>query len=365
VPTDSHAIYSAGHLLYLVDEALVAHPFDPARLELTGEPFRVAEGVAELSETSRGVFSASEGGTLVYQPAVRDPTMEIVWVDRRGDTLKRIGELPGAFDFLALAPDGNTAALTVSGAEGREQDIWLLDAETGQRTRFTFGANAYSPVWSPDGASLAFVATVDGTTGLHRKLLRGSSMTRLDAHRSLPFSWSPDGRFIAEIFAGEETGADIWILPVSGEGEPYPYTSTKSLEVNPAFSPDGRWIAYASDETGSFEIYVGSFEEPERRWQVSTKGGQSPRWRADGKEIFYVEPGGLLTATRLDTDGAVVRPGSSEELFEMATYWQSTWQGYGVSPDGSRFLIQKPVSGEDPSTNSLVLVTDWRAARSR
>ena len=146
-----------------------------------------------------------------------------------------------------------------------------------------------------------------------------------------------------------------------GCGERYRYVGTKSLEVNPSFSPDGRWIAYASNETGAFEIYVGSFENPELRCQVSTQGGQSPQWRGDGKELYYVGPGRMLVATRLETQGNVVKVAASESLFPLESYSQNLWQGYGVSSDGKRFLIQRFASGEDPSTGSMVLVSDWRS----
>lgn len=360
--SDSNAQFVSGHILYLYDEALLAQPFDAARLEVTGDAFRIVEGVAVVEGTLHGSFSASDQGVLAYRQSPGERTTELVWVDRGGEVVESLDKVSGRLGSPALSPDGKQVAVTIQDAPGQPWDLWSYDLATGLKTRLTFGLGPSDPVWSPSGDSIVFTASIDGAEGYYRISPGRSEVTPVDLgpHAGLPTSWSPDGRFIAGMAPNPDTGADIWILPLSGDRETYAYVRTRSLEIVPQFSPDGRWIAYGSNETGEFEVYVGSFEEPGRRIQISSHGGESPRWRSDSREVFYISPDRTMTSVKLDVENAALKLRDTEELFEVQDLHQGISAGYAVSPDGQRFLLQRRSSSAGSGTTSLVLVSDWR-----
>ncbi|HET6371755.1 MAG TPA: protein kinase [Candidatus Polarisedimenticolia bacterium] len=360
----THAAYASGHLLYVQDGTLMARPFDPGRLVLAGDATPVVEGVQTIMSASRGIFSASENGVLVYQPGGAEKGYELAWVDRDG---KKIGILGDSEDYqepISISPRGDQVALAMSDPASGTADIWTIEVARGVRTRFTFTPGAeINPVWSPDGRTIAFSADPRGRfSGIYTKstvsptdpevLLEGESSMFVT-------SWSPDGKYIAYLNSDPNGsgGVDIWILPLTGERKPFPFLNSRFFENDAKFSPDGRWMAYSSDESGQRQVYVVPFPGPGGKWQVSTEGGIEPMWRHDGKEIIFANEGGDLLAAEVNGSGQTFVIGAAKKLFRQPTVLDRD-----VSPDGQRFLF---LLGDEDSGKSLDLVVNWPAALAR
>jgi serine/threonine protein kinase len=354
---DSFAIYSKGYLVFMKGTTLVARPFDEKRLEFTGEPVSVAEHV-KLSAgiTQLGEFSGSANGDLVYQGGMGN--LRLTWLDRAGKHLGTLGD-PGPINGMQFSPDHKTAAVQMRDTGGNV-DVWLFDTSRGLRTRITSDA-AYdnAPAWSPDGRTIVFRSNRNGPFDLYRKPADGSRNEELLYADNLlkgSLSFSPDGKYLAYFAQGDpKTGTDIWILPdplgTPGAMKPYPFLRTEYDESNPQFSPDGRRIAYNSNESGRNEVYVTPFPGPGAKRQVSPAGGTEPRWRADGKELFYLAPDDRLTVAEVDLKAGAVEVKKITPLFGPVT------AGYGVSADGQRFLTALPPDGE--VAEPLTVVLNW------
>jgi len=354
----SNVMYASGHLLLLREGTLMAQPFDAKGLKTTGDAFPVAEDVQFLSGAMRGVFSASENGVLVYQGGGGESAgSKLEWRDRKGEMLSTMGE-PADYGDPTISPDGRAVSVTIFDARSGTGDLWNYDVARGLRTRFTFDpATDDDAVWSPDGARVAFVSSRKGRFDIYLKSFGGSGAEELVFESQVDKftdGWSRDGRFLVFSAADPKTLFDIWVLPIEAGGEPTVFLQTEFVEVNPRFSPDGRWIAYQSNESGQFEVYVAPFPGPGRKWQVSLAGGFDPRWRGDGREIFYLSPNGKMMAVETDYGADDFRIGAAQALFDL-----SRSADYDVTRDGQRFIVTAELEG--PEAPPLSLVHNWTA----
>lgn len=362
----SNAVFAAGHILFARDSLLMAQPFDADKMELSGEAFPIAEGIQNDASFSRAVFSASETGVLVYHTGALSPGTSLEWFDRRGKRLGTLGE-PSVYIDLKISPDGGKVAVAVADPRIGPPDVWIFETARGLRTRFTFDPGSETnPVWSPDGTRLVYrTSTVRGIPDLYTKSVAGSGQESLLLESPLakiPISWSSDGRFLAyETRGAATTVADIWILPFGEGGKPKVFMETRFREGQPHFSPDGRWLAYVSDESGRDEVYVTPFPGPGRKWQISTSGGYQPRWRRDGKEIFYLAPSNAITAVEVSVRADTFHVGSAKPLFQTLPLRNGS--AYDVTGDGQRFLVNLLL--QQQSSDPMTLVINWPAALPR
>jgi Tol biopolymer transport system component len=358
-----NTVYVApGYLLTMRQLTLVAQAFDPEKLELTGEPFPVVEGVDRIPGLGFGFFSVSQTGLLVYRSG-SGGNVELAWFDRGGKQLGTLGT-PSAYNNPALSPDEKRLAVSIIDPLGRlTADIWLIDLTSGSQTRLTFDPGAESsPTWKPDGSSIAFHMTRDGPLNIYEKAANGAGneepLLKSD-NSKLPTDWSTDGKFILYQEQNPKTGSDLWVLPVSGDQKPFPFLQTNAAEVQGQFSPNGKWIAYTSNESGIYQIYVRSFPSG-GQWQISTNGGGDPRWRHDGKELFYISPDRKLMAVDVKGDGPTFEAGVPKTLFEMRVRGLPGPRNYYVvSHDGQRFLVAAtPV---EAASTPMTVVLNWQS----
>jgi eukaryotic-like serine/threonine-protein kinase len=351
-----------GHLLFLRDGTLLAQQFDPAKLEVSGDPVPVAEHVGTGFETAH--YSASPS-TLVYMTSANSRTVQLTWFDREGKVTGTAGDAADLYG-ATLSPDGTHVAFVKS--VGSDSDIWLLDLARGVSTRFTFGPrNVMSPVWSPDSTEIVFASNRDGVYRLYRKPANGSRdeelLLRINEH-ARPWSWSRDGRFLLYTTGPNPrfSTEDIWILPMQGDPKPFPFQKTRFDESQAQFSSDGRWIAYTSNESGAYEVYVREFIASEGsatgggKWIVSKGGGRFPQWRADGKElVFYSADDKNASSVSLDTTRSF-QAGAPRELFRLPPGINAAT----ASSDLKRFLLPVPVEQKGPQSFTVML--NWTSA---
>jgi Tol biopolymer transport system component len=366
---DSVAVYvPPGFLLFVRGGVLLAQRFDVERMGLVGEPFRLADDVAFTPGTGAAALSASTSGTIVYRTAAAGPTL--AWFDRMG---REVGLVKGSDRANPigpeLSPDGQRLAVfrTVDG----NRDIYVIDVTRGITTRFTVN-EAYEgwPVWSPDGKALVFASSRNGRYDLYRKTLSGAGTEEPvleSSSNKYPSDWSADGRHILFAQVEEKTGNDLWVLPLFGDRKPFALLTTTFDERYAQFSPDGRWVAYQSNESGQDEVYVQPFPGPGEKTQISTTGGTQVRWNRDGKELFYVAPDLRLMAVSVVTSptAKTLQPAPPTALF-VSHLWNnatavSAKQEYVVSPDGQRFLML--VDPPDAATSPITLIANWAGAR--
>jgi hypothetical protein len=353
-------VYSQGHLLFLRGTTLMAEPFDARNLKLTGDAFPIAEQIQIQSNPNAGfgVFSASGNGVLAYQTGIGTTATQLVWFDRTGKQVGVLGDLASYADPV-LSPDEKRASVSIS--DGKQRDIWAYDVARGLRTLITFDpADELNSVWSPDNSRLVFNSRRKGQLDLYQKLSSGAGTEEVlleDNRDKSPQSWSPDGRFILYTSSGPPTGDDLFVLPFSGDRKPVPFLKTPFNEYDGQFSPDGRWVAYVSDESGKDEVYVTPFPVPNGKWQISTAGGTFPKWRRDGTEIFYLAPDNKLMAAAVNGKGSSFEVGAVKPLFEERAL-DPTRNRFAVSADGQRFLLNT-----DPQTTSspITVVLNWAA----
>jgi len=370
LPDDSNAVYvppagpgGVGHLLFRREATLMAQPFDAGRLQTTGEMFPVAEQVGVGANVNYGAFSASyDGGLAYWSGALED--RELVWMDRAG---KRVGAIvkPGAIGDAALSPDGKTIAVTVGNVP--TSDVWLQDLARGVMSRFTFGPGSGSgPVWSPDGTRIAFTSRVG--SGAYNIYLKPSSgvgkeeLLKAAGFNSFARDWSRDGKFIVFEEDSGRTNRDVWLLPVEGDHKPVPYLQSPFNEQRGQFSPDGRWMAYVSNESGRNEVYVQPIPASGAKRQISTAGGEFPRWRRDGKELFYLAVDRKLMAVPVSIGGAAsgsFEIGPAQPLFEIPT--GALAGSLQPAADGQRFLAIVPAGGEAAAATPITVITNWQA----
>ena len=360
VSSSANAAYvEPGYLLYLRDKTLVAQPFDGRRYTLSGEPRSLSDEVLYFPQVQRAVFSASTGQALIMQTGKGAYLSQLTWFDRSGKQVGTAGT-PAWYNNVQLSPDRRRVAADQTDPDGRNIDVWVHDLARGATARLTFDpALDQTPAWSPDGKQVLFNSNRSLDFRLYLKNADGSGseqeLFNFGSDTGNAWDWSRDGKFILI-----RKGNELWYLS-------WPQRVAKALAQGrwtvrgAQFSPDGRWIAYSSNETGKMEIYVANFLSGNGKWQVSSGGGQEPRWRQDGKELFYLSPDGKMMAVPLATR-ASFEAGSPVALFQTHRRQALSSQDfftYDVSGDGQRFLVATQMDEGTPAPLSVLL--NWAA----
>jgi Tol biopolymer transport system component len=354
----SNVTYASGYLLYVRDKILLAQPFDAERLKLTGDPTPLGEAVGYDTDFFRGRFAASTNGTLVYSGGAAESDVRLVWVDRAGKELSEAGP-PGDYRSLNMSPDGKKVAYELADPDSGTRDIWVQDLTRPGRTRLTFGASSESnPVWSPDGTRIIYSIGAKLDDLFMRPAAGGNEEVVLRSEMDKrPTDWSSDGKYVLFDATDRKSANrwDIWVLPLTGERKPFPYTSSPSEEQEGHFSPDGKWIVYTSDESGKTEIYAAPYPATGAKWQVSTGGGVVGFWSRDGKEITYISPDLTLMSVSVAAHEATLDLASPQKLFT-----QRNAVGGASSPDGKKLLLAlRPETSLDLP---ILLINNWPAA---
>jgi Tol biopolymer transport system component len=364
-------MYVDGYILFTRDRTLFAQSFDVTRLTTMGGPMPIESDVATTGFPRAGVFSAAAGGWLVYQPVLATSSglgglQQLTWFDRSGRSMGTLGK-PAGFGSIDLSPDETRLGATLTAGDGTT-DLWIYDVARGAPTRFTtHPATDQETVWSPDGLTIYWRSGRQGPGDLFKKSADSSASDELvyaNAQAKRPTSVSPDGRFLIFNNTPTETG-DLWLLPLTNAAkgaalEPRPLLQTPAGEGLGHFSPDGAWVAYQSNESGVQEIYAMPFPRPGGKVRISVDGGTQPRWRHDGREIFYVTPAGELAATEVTLSNSTLVPGRTHTLFGRV--FVNRGYQWDVSHDGQRFVV---AAGDASTPAALRLVQNWKSALTR
>jgi Tol biopolymer transport system component len=351
-------VYSGGRVFFTRGDTLMAQEFDVDRLALSGD-------ASPAMDVGVSVWDMSPTGTLAYARARPLLSSQLMLVDRTGNALGTLGDTAPYFT-IEISPDGSRAAgAIVDVSRTLFGDVWQFDLTGGGRTRLTFDASRTigRAVWSPDGSRIVFVKAEAGRVDLFERAADGAGediRLTTDGVFKIPLSWTTDGRSIVYgvIAAPANTGNDIWILPLDGDRKPRPYLQTRFSELGAQVSRDGRWLAYSSNESGRYEIYVARFADGGAKRQISTDGGIWPRWRADGNEIFWVQ-GSTVTAATIDARGPAVNVQSIRRLFDVPNLSGADFP-YAVTPDGQRILaLATAPSTEEVGPTGITVVVNW------
>jgi len=369
----SNVVYAEpGYLLFVRENTLMAQAFDSKQLSLVGNVVPIARGVLVNPPYGRTILSGSDNGVLVYggAPSAAEPS-RLRWLDRAGKQISTVGD-PGAYANPRLSSDGTKLAVVIADASRAGTDIWIYDLLHGGKTRLTFDASLnYSPIWSPDGGQVIFSSTRhNGFPQLYRKAANGEGSDELmqaSNTTDFPDDWSPDGRFI--LYEPNPAAAELWLLPMSGDRKPAVFLGGESGTVpgQGTFSHDGKWLAFTEYSGGKREVYITSFPGKTGKWQVSAGGGQSPRWRDDGRELFFLgADNATITAVDLDLKNSVPRIGTPKALFPvhlaLMSYQNrlgSAWDPFDVSADGKRFLVNSP--DQPQAAEPIDVIVNWDA----
>jgi Tol biopolymer transport system component/predicted Ser/Thr protein kinase len=359
---------SHGYLMFVREGALLAQPFDTTSLSLTGDAVPIAEHVGGGSNPDNSMFTASANGTLVYRSGGEtNENRQLTWYDRAGKSLGPVGG-PGAYNTLSLSPDGTRVAFDRTANAPGNADIWVHDLAQGTTNRFTFdAARDFLPVWSPDGTRIVWTAQREGSYNLYQKTSDFAGEDRaLLKSSELKFAqdWSRDGRFLLYAVIRNGTNLDLWVLPLQGEPKPTPFLATQFAESQGRFSPDSRYIAYTSNESGRSEVYVRSFSPDGKaggQQMISQGGGSGPLWRRDGKELFYIAADSKVVAVPVSTAPAFQRAGPPVVLF-TAPIWgggssTSIVHRWAVMPDGQKFLINSELT--PAASEPITVIMNW------
>jgi eukaryotic-like serine/threonine-protein kinase len=345
--------FAQGYLLFVRGTQLLAQRFNPQRGEFEDDQ-RPISGAELVGDSRRGSgFTVSNAGVLVHRVGGSIPS-QLTWLDRNGRDLGVTAD-PADYQQFSISPDGRRIAVARRDARDSTSNIWLIEPERQVASRLTLGSHDSSPLWLPDGNRIAFVSLRDGKRAVYATDANGGKEQLLHSSPELKHleTVSPDGRFLVYATTSVRTGLDLWLLPTEGDLKPQPLLQTAFNESEGRLSPDGRWIAYVSDESGRDEVYVRPFPQPDSRRQISTAGGQRPRWRSDGRELFFQSPDGRLLAVAVDAQaGLPIRSGAPHILFQMRQADE-----YEVARDGQRFLTKTRL--EDHDRNGLQVILHW------
>ena len=371
---DAAAVYAAGYLFFVRQGALLAQRFDPDKLALEGAPSPLAEQVARadriaISFQTSAAIAASDDGVIAYRSGSSAQTArQLLWFDRAGASKGKLGEAMDTISNLSLSPDGRSIALGRS--LNGNIDIWLVDATRGTPIRLTTDPKIDNhPIWSTDGSHVLFESYAGGRSGdLYEKAVAGSQEQALlleTSEAKFPTDCSRDGMVLFGSLDAK-TGFDIWAFKPDGDRKPFAVVRTDADERLGQFSPDGRWIAYESNETGRFEVYVQAFPSAGRKIPISTSGGVQPRWRRDGRELFYLTLDSRLMSVDIVSNTAAIEPAPPKALFATNIVIGSNIGGmqYAVEPDGQRFLVSTVV-GDVSNTSPIAIVMNWKPGPNR
>lgn len=361
---DTPAVYVANHLLYVRQGTLLARPFDPETLQLGGDATPVAEEVTSGTRANIAALSTSAAGPIAYRTGPSGGKRQLVWLDRSGREVGRLGD-PHGFgpSYAAISPDNRR--LAVQRTDAGNTDIWLLDLDRNTPSRFTTDPEAdIAPFWSPDGDRIVFSSMRrGGRFNLYEKPLAGGVARELlvtDRTKSTT-DWSRDGRFLLFRSHDPEFSWDIWAMPMTGDRKPFVVVRTKFDERDARYSPDGGWIAYQSNDSGRFEIYVQPFDRPGERTRISSAGGVQPQWSDDGRELFYLALDGHLVAIPVirSVIGQPFDIGTPTELFRVriGAVDDVAMRQYVVSRDAARFLVGAVV---EEFASPITVILNWR-----
>jgi serine/threonine protein kinase/Tol biopolymer transport system component len=367
LPDSSSVSVANGHVVFIRGGTLMAQPIDAQTGRLAGDATPIADDVSFGGVRSYGLMTMSSAGVLVYASGqgVRTTT-QLTWLDREGRRLGTVGD-QGAIQDPSLSPDGRAVAFFR--LEASVPGLWLRALDRGVEQRFTTDAPGLDPIWSPRGDQIAFQSRGD----LFEKSTDGSGTAQVlvkDGTSKTASDWSRDGRYLVFLWQSPATLIDVWVLPRESSGQkPFPFLQSPANEHHARLSPDGRWIAYASDESGRDEVYVRPFPSGDGRWQMSSDGGTEPRWRGDGKELFFIAADRKMMAAAVSADttgpSPVFRPGAATPLFDTQTRPVNLFSwAYDVSSDGARFLLAAPV-GASAAAPALNVVVNWEAELKR
>jgi Tol biopolymer transport system component/tRNA A-37 threonylcarbamoyl transferase component Bud32 len=360
------AAFASGHILFVRDAALMAQRFDTDRLDLAGEPFLVAEDIGINIENSVAGFSASMTGLLAVRTGTGSLRRVLAWFDPSG---KALGAVSGVADYAnpALSPDGRRIAVGRGEAAltGGAEDIWIYEVGRTTWSRFTFDAgDDTAPAWSPDGRSLIFSSSRDDGMSLYVKEVGGTSPERVLIKSGQPKyaeDWSSDGRQLLYRQQDPKTGWDLWLAPLDDPSKARPLVQTPFGEIQGRLSPDGRFFAYASNESGRYQVYVQTVAPPGARWQISTSGGYQPRWRSDGRALYFLglNRDAVMVPVGVSANGAI-EAGTPASLFpSFPSSLASQRNSWDVSRDGQRFLITIPESAQGGRTPPIGVIVNW------
>ena len=364
VESDSQGVFAApDHLVYMRGNTLLAQTFDIASLQVTGGPQPIAELVERTPGSRRGAFSVSQTGVLAYRPV---GGTELVWFDRDGKRLATVGA-SGRYGNPALSPDGRHLAVARFDPEQGTSDIWVIELARNVMSRFTFDPSLDDmPIWSPDGSRIVFKSTRGTSAGIYQKAANGSNaeellMGGLTPDGASPLAWSPDGQTI--IYTTVAETPQLWLLSSHAPRNAVPLFQTESeMSRSCELSPDGRWAAYVSHQSGQDEVFVRRFPNGDAEWQISVNGGIEPKWRDDGKELFYLAPDRSLMAVSVRT-GVTVEPGPPTRLFQTlmsnVPIGGYTRNQYVVGAKGQRFLINQTTGNAYPAP--ITVLVNWTA----
>jgi Tol biopolymer transport system component len=351
------------YLLFLRERSLMAQRFDLGSFQLVGEPRTVAQQIGTTSGAPGfAFFSVSDNGVLCYR-AGGELDIQLVWFDRAGKRLATVG--PNGAAHPTLSPDEKRVAMIRPDPQISSTDVWVLDLARGTPTRLTFDPGMdYLPLWSPDGSHIVFSANRKANSDLYQKLSSGAGSEQLllkTEDVKFPTDWSRDGRFLVYERLEVKTKWDLWVLPMTGDRKPFPFLQTEFTETQGRLSPDSRWMAYTSNESGTSEVYVQPFPASGAKWQVSVNGGMQPKWRRDGKELFYLAADRKLMAVEVNA-GAVFESGIPKPLFDTRIGTSNPlylFNQYDVTGDGQRFLVAS--TPNEATSAPIAVVMNWAA----
>jgi Tol biopolymer transport system component len=368
--SQTNAVYSGlagaasdkhGYLLYMRDRSLMGVGFNAGQLQVTGEPITLADNVGAVQSLSLAPISVSGNAILVYQN-VAEATRQLSWMDRSGKQLALVSD-GGNWGPPRISPDGTRAVVAKREKDKTEADLFMVD-QAGNAVQFTSGpAHKGSPVWSPDGSRIAYFSNADGSYDI--VVSPSSAGTKVEsllksAQAKYPTDWSHDGKFLLFGVLTEASRSDVWAMSVA-DRHAGPVLDTIYSEGYAALSPDGRWLAFQTDETGRNQVYVQPFDGitrgTKRRYDISAEaGGGLPRWRADGQELFYMTNSGRMMSVNVHPEGDEFKSDPPQPLFQTRPI-PNTWNLYDAAPDGQRFLLNLPL--EWPSASPITVMTNW------
>jgi Tol biopolymer transport system component len=353
----SYPKYSSGYLFFERDGYLLAQPFNPKTLKLSGESVQVEPDQLNFSGLGgMAYYDVSSNGELVFQKQ-GDLRSQLMIVDSAGKQIEALGD-PGTYSFIRISPDRSRVLASKANVQSHLADLWTLDLRTHNWQRFSFDSTPgdHLGVWKPNGQEIVFSTFIKGHEALYRKTVNQSGDSQLLLENNFdkePNDWTPDGRFLLFTQSDANGVEALWVLPFASDGKPYPLAETRFNQHHGRFSPDGRWIAYNSNESGRREVYVRPFPGSGDRQQISSGGGTQPCWSRDGRRLYYLATDWKLMEVPLRVNAATLQPGTPHSLFSIPE--DSEYEVFG---DG-KFLVNTP---NGSPISSPIVVLNWQAA---